>query len=134
MAIIQRRKEYRVNVNISIPIHKIIFNNKDVIGLNKKFPANIYNISTGGVLLQSSLSVPENLKFVFNLIDENTKILCYLEIVRKEKCAEEYYYGCKLKTVFESDRERLRVFVLKKQVQNLKCMKSFKEDQNEMII
>lgn len=134
MVTIQRRKEHRVNVNIPVPINKIIFNNKDIIGLNKRFPANIYNISSGGVLLQSSLSVPINLKFVFDLIDENNKILCFLEIVRKEKCDGDYYYGCKLKSVFEGDRERLGVFILKKQVQNLKCMKNFNEDQKEKII
>ena len=131
---IQRRKENRVNVNISMPIYKIVINNRDVISLNKKFPANIYNVSTCGLLMQSILSVPVNLKFIFDLIDENTKISCFLEIIRKEKCGEDYYYGCLLRTVFECDKERLRILVLKKQIQDLKCLESFSDNKIEKII
>jgi hypothetical protein len=125
MDAIDRRKETRVNVIIPTPINKIVVNNREITSPHKAFPATIINISTRGVLLQSPLSVPLNLKFFFDLIDEKTKILCFLEIIRKESYEDGYQYGCKLKTVFESDKERLRVFVLKKQVLKLKCMENY---------
>ena len=129
MSIIQKRKEARVNVEIQTSIRKIVLNKREIVSPNKTFPASIINISTCGVLLKSPLSVPLNLKFIFDFIDEKANILCYLEIIRKEDCEESYYYGCKLKTVFEKDKDKLRVFVLKKQIQNLKCMINC-EDEN----
>lgn len=120
MIIIQKRRETRFNVEIQTSIKKIVLNNREIISPNKVFPACIVNMSASGTLLKSPLSVPQNLKFIFDLMDEETKILCYLEIIRKETYADSYYYGCKLKTVFEIDRDKLRIFILKKQVENLK--------------
>lgn len=128
MGDINKRKENRVNDNIPIPINKILLNNMEINSKNKTFPATIINISTNGVLLQSPLSVPVNLKFIFELLDEKSKILCFLEIIRKENCGGAFKYGCKLKTIFQSDRERLRIFVLKKQVQNMECLSGYRED------
>ena len=132
MIINQKRKEIRVNVEIQTTIKKIVLNKREIISPNKSFPACIYNISTSGALLKSPLSVPINLKFIFELIDEKIKILCYLEILRKEHSGDNYNYGCKLKTVFENDKDKLRVFVLKEQVQNLKCMMNSDDEQIEI--
>ena len=129
---IQKRKEIRANVDIQMSVKKILLNKTEIISPDKTFPARIKNLSTSGALLKSPLSVPVNLKFIFELIDEKSKILCYLEIERKQKCGEAFIYGCKLRPVFENDKDKLRVFVLKKQVQNLKGINNDEDEKIEI--
>lgn len=115
-----RRKETRIEIELSLPIKKISVGEDKVVSLNKILPVKTVDLSAGGILLQSFLDLPEYLKLYLTLPIDNDAIPCIADIVRKEKKQDEFYYGCKLTFPSEAEKYKVRKFVFKKQLQRIR--------------
>ncbi|SNT15994.1 c-di-GMP-binding flagellar brake protein YcgR, contains PilZNR and PilZ domains [Anaerovirgula multivorans] len=115
--VIQRRKYARVPTNIDVNCFLIGINNKKV-NSNKTFPATVMDISGGGVLLNSKLSLPVDTLLVFELALENNSFVLTVKILRNiENMADgSWSLGCKFVGIDDSDRQKIIAYTNKLQL------------------
>ncbi|MGE4283290.1 MAG: PilZ domain-containing protein [Clostridia bacterium] len=119
IAINQRRKDARVNIDVKLYVNKIQVGGSKLIDLEKNMLFKSVDISAGGILLHSQLDIPTNLRFHLQIPAEEL-IACTAQIVRKEKKEHGFFYGCELIDISESKKDKIREFVFKKQIEEYK--------------
>lgn len=105
--ILQRRKFIRVATDFSVDCFLVGFNNK-TIDSNKKFPATIKNISGGGVLINTPLSLPVDTILVFELVLEGQLFILTVRVLRNEENSDgSRDLGCEFIGITEGDRQKI---------------------------
>ncbi|MDR5659227.1 PilZ domain-containing protein [Serpentinicella sp. ANB-PHB4] len=109
--LIQRRQYVRVPLITDITCYLLVINNTAVIG-DKAFSATIKNISAGGVLIASKLSIPEQSIFGFELKIEDKNFVFTACVVRNMKNHQDqvFEHGCEFIGLDDKDRETLISF------------------------
>jgi c-di-GMP-binding flagellar brake protein YcgR len=117
MEILQRRKYVRVPVEYEVICFLKEYNNQK-LNESKMFFGIVKNISGGGVLLNSILSLPVNAVLVFELKLEGTLFPLTVKVLRNDKNRDEKTYdlGCEFIGIDEGDRQRITSFCSRKQI------------------
>ena len=114
--ILQRREFIRVPLEKEVNCYLIGINDKKIES-NKVFPATIKDISGGGVLLNSSLSLPPGTILVFEIELDHHKFLLTINVLRNIENEENgtMDLGCQFIGIDDSDRQRIMAYCNKKQ-------------------
>lgn len=118
-----RRLNNRITTNIKLSINTLKRYSKEIFKLSKPILMYAKNISVSGILLESNLDLPTDLNFIFLLPIYDNHIKVTTEIVRKSKKGNIYAYGCKFKSLHESDIILLKKFILNNTLNQLKYKK-----------
>ncbi len=118
LSVIQRRKYVRASVDLPVNCYLIGINDQKVES-HKLFPAVAKDISGGGILLNSSLSLPTGTIIVFELELSNQKLLLTAKVLRNTENAENKSrdLGCEFLGIDETDRQRIISYCTKMQIQ-----------------
>lgn len=118
-----KRKEIRGIVNMEIKIEEILIDNSQIVALPKPMAGRILNISCLGMLFESRLDIPINIGFCLKLSIENNIIDIIARILRKEEHEENYHYGCEFLQLSEPDKQVIRKYIFKKEIENRRKQK-----------
>lgn len=114
----QRRSDVRIRVGIPLRLREIL----TVSGIKGGYdaPAEILNLSAGGMLLKTNLDVVgKNTSFIIDLPLEGRRLHCTAEIVRKQIKNSVCLYGCRFLND-ENDKAEIRKFVFAKQIETMR--------------
>lgn len=109
----ERRHKKRIIVKIPLKVTTIKNKNEEVIELNKPILMVGRNLSVDGVLLESKLDIPTDVRFLVYLPIEGTEV--YLETITKRKYEKDnsFFYGCEFELKDKDKDLLLRNFILK---------------------
>lgn len=115
--VLQRRKYVRVPINIDVKCHLIGIHDKK-IDSNKVFPATVKDISGGGVLLNSNLSLPIETMLVFELNLDNNNLVLTAKVLRNNPHPNDNSrdLGCKFVGISDADRQKIIAYTNKAQL------------------
>jgi len=112
--ILQRRKFVRVDTDIEVDCFLVGFQDR-AIESDKRFPAVIKNISGGGVLLNTKLSIPKDTILLFELELEETLLLT-VRVLRNEVDSDNSNnLGCEFIGITDEKRQKIIKYVNKLQ-------------------
>ncbi|MCC5912377.1 MAG: PilZ domain-containing protein [Clostridiaceae bacterium] len=117
--VMQRRKYVRALVDFPVHCFLVGYNDKK-INSNKKFPVTVKDISGGGVLLSSSLSLPIGTVLVFELELEQQLFILTVKVIRniENKVEKNRSLGCEFLGITDGDRQKIISFTNKMQLQS----------------
>lgn len=111
----QKRDDIRVDVDTEIKVAKIMVGITD---LKNSCMLKVINVSAGGVRFFSKLSFPTDTIFHFNLsLTDGMLIPVVAKVVRKEAVENGLAYGCKFIEIEDTDKDILRRFIFKTQIE-----------------
>lgn len=115
--IVQRRQYIRVPFDKEVNCYLIGINGKKIES-EKIFPARIKDISGGGVLLNSQLSLPLGIVLVFEMKIDDNPFLLTVKVLRKSEDKEDGInnFGCKFIGINDRDRQKIIAYCNKKQL------------------
>lgn len=118
--ITQRRKYVRVPVDKEVKCYLIGINGRQIES-DKVFPAIVKDISGGGALLNSPLSLPVGTVLVFEIELDNYPLLLTIEVLREMENTEDgtKNLGCQFIGICDTDRQRIIAYCNRQQL-NLK--------------
>ncbi len=116
--VIQRRRYIRVSTEIPIVCYLVGFNDEK-IDSHKFFPGVVRDISGGGVLINTPLSLPVGTVIVFELELDRSKLLLTAKVLRN---TENYVdgtreLGCGFIGIDEADLQKITSYCSKMQIQ-----------------
>ncbi|MDF2546391.1 MAG: type pilus assembly PilZ [Anaerosolibacter sp.] len=113
----QLRRRAEVRVGVDIPVNCYIRGYGDQEIDNDKFiPAIVKDLSIGGLLLHSSLSLPIDTVIVLELPLGEELILVTVRILRNLTCEEGYAMGGQFVALDDRDVQKIRAFVFRSQI------------------
>lgn len=117
ISIVQRREYIRVSLDKDVNCYLIGINERKVES-NKVFPAKIKDISGGGVLLNSSLSLPPGTVLVFELELDQNKFLLTIKVLRNMESEANGMrdLGCQFIGIDDGDRQKIIAYCNKEQM------------------
>lgn len=115
--VVQRREYIRIEEDIEINCYLIGINDKKVES-DKVFPARIKDISGGGVLLNSALSLPINTVLVFEIELDGSPFLLTVKILRNIENESDgtRNLGCTFLGLDDGDRQKITAYCAKRQM------------------
>lgn len=106
---VERRQYFRVTVDLVSCRLQILSIEGTRVNIDKEMFAQIVNISAGGMLVQTTLDLPTDKKFVvkafFRLLGESFALEA--SIVRKEVHGDFFRYGMRFENMIDQERVRL---------------------------
>ncbi|KAB3532156.1 PilZ domain-containing protein [Alkaliphilus pronyensis] len=119
--VLQRRKYVRVEIDKDIECYLIGINDKRIEN-TKFFPAKLKDISGGGVLIKTSLSIPVGTVIVFEMILNGAPILLTVKVLRniENNNDKTWNLGCEYIGITDNDRQRIISFCSKEQIKQKK--------------
>ena len=121
VSVMQRREFLRVATDI--PVSCFLINNENAkLAGEKFFPAIVKDISGGGVLLNSFISLPLGTTLVFELEIDNSPMVLTVRIVRNKENHNNSSrdMGCEFIGLDESDRQKIISYCTRLQVKRKK--------------
>ncbi|SCY48285.1 flagellar brake protein [Alkaliphilus peptidifermentans] len=117
--ILQRRKYVRIAVDKEVECYLIGINDRRVEN-TKFFPATLKDISGGGVLLNTSLSIPIGTVIVFELDINGASILLTCKVLRntENENNQSRNIGCEFIALSDNDRQRIISYCSKEQLKH----------------
>lgn len=117
MRVVQRREYIRVPVDKEVNCYLIGINGKKIES-DKVFPAIVKDISGGGVLLNSPLSLPSGTVLVFEIEIDKNNFLLTIEVLRNLESEENgtRNLGCKFIGIDEGDRQKIIAYCNRQQL------------------
>ncbi|WP_026476675.1 flagellar brake protein [Alkaliphilus transvaalensis] len=117
--LVQRRKYVRVSTDLPVNCFLIGFNDQKIES-QKSFPAAVKDLSGGGVLINSSLSLPVGTVIVFELELNNQKMVLTAKVLRNTENMENNTrdLGCEFIGLDDSDRQRITAYCTRMQLMN----------------
>jgi c-di-GMP-binding flagellar brake protein YcgR len=113
----QLNRRAHVRVGVDIPVSCYIRRYGDVEVNSEKFiPAVVKDLSIGGLLLHSSLSLPMDTVIVLELPLEEDILLVTVRILRNLTCEEGYAMGAQFVALDNSDVQKIRAFIFRSQI------------------
>lgn len=115
--ITQRRKYLRVPIDKEVKCYLIGIGGRQVES-DKVFPAKIKDISGGGALLNSPLSLPVGTVLVFEIQLDDLALLLTIEVLRLMENPEDgtNNIGCQFIGISNSDRQKIIAYCNKQQL------------------
>jgi len=115
--IAQRRDHIRIPIDKEVNCYLVEINDRKVAS-DKVFPAIVKDISGGGLLLNSSLSLPVGTILVFETELDNSKFLLTIKVLRNLENEDDgtRYLGCQFVGIDDSDRQRIIAYCNKEQL------------------
>lgn len=109
----ERRHKKRIIVKIPINISTIKMENEEIIHLDKPILMIGRNLSVEGLLLETKLNIPMEVRFLVRLPIDGNDICLETSTKRKYQKDNMYFYGCEFR-LKDKDKERvLRKFISK---------------------
>lgn|SRR5690606_39071142 len=106
---VEKRQYFRVTVDMVPCRLQILSIEGTKVNIDKEMFGQIVNVSAGGLLVQTTLDLPADKKFVvkafFRLLGESFALEA--SIVRKEVHDNFYRYGMRFENILDRDRVRL---------------------------
>ncbi len=121
VSVLQRREYLRVDTDI--PIRCFLLNDKLVqLAEDKFFPATIKDISGGGLLISTDISLPLETLFVFELEINKSPMVLTAKVVRNTENPDNSSrdIGCEFIGLDESDRQKIISYCTRLQVKRKK--------------
>jgi c-di-GMP-binding flagellar brake protein YcgR len=113
---LMRREEIRMGVDIPVSCYIRSYGDQE-INSDKFIPAVVKDLSIGGLLIHSRLSLPVDTVIVVELPIEEEMILATVRILRNLVCEEGYAMGGQFVALDERDIQKIRAFVFRSQIQ-----------------
>lgn len=113
---VQKRSNTRVNKRINYKITHI-FNENEIINLEKPIDITVLNISAIGIYFNSNEDLMEGLKFQLLFYETKKPIYLEVEVIRKENYSRSTNYGCIFRNISNNDMDEIFRFVLKEQIE-----------------
>lgn len=107
----QRRKNHRMTVSIPLHVKRINRGNKNTFNLQKPILMKARDISINGILLESTLDIPDDIHFNIDLPLNNMTLNIVTDTVRKYVKDNKFYYGCTFTLQTEEELNFLRNFI-----------------------
>lgn len=107
----QRRKNHRMTVSIPLNVKRINRGNKNTFNLQKPILMKARDISINGILLESTLDIPDDIHFNIDLPLKNMTLNIVTDTVRKYVKDNKFYYGCTFTLQTEEELNFLRNFI-----------------------
>lgn len=107
----QRRKNHRMTVSIHLHVKRINRGNKNTFNLQKPILMKARDISINGILLESTLDIPDDIHFNIDLPLKNMTLNIVTDTVRKYVKDNKFYYGCTFTLQTEEELNFLRNFI-----------------------
>ena len=107
----QRRKNHRMTVSIPLHVKRINRGNKNTFNLQKPILMKARDISINGILLESTLDIPDDIHFNIDLPLKNITLNIVTDTVRKYVKDNKFYYGCTFTLQTEEELNFLRNFI-----------------------
>ena len=107
----QRRKNHRMTVSIPLHVKRINRGNKNTFNLQKPILMKARDISINGILLESTLDIPDDIHFNIDLPLKNMNLNIVTDTVRKYVKDNKFYYGCTFTLQTEEELNFLRNFI-----------------------
>lgn len=107
----QRRKNHRMTVSIPLHVKRINRGNKNTFNLQKPILMKARDISINGILLESTLDIPDDIHFNIDLPLKNMTLNIVTDTVRKYVKDNKFYYGCTFTLQTEEELNFLRNFI-----------------------
>ena len=107
----QRRKNHRMNVSIPLHVKRINRGNKNTFNLQKPILMKARDISINGILLESTLDIPDDIHFNIDLPLKNMTLNIVTDTVRKYVKDNKFYYGCTFTLQTEEELNFLHNFI-----------------------
>ncbi|MFR2665957.1 MAG: PilZ domain-containing protein [Clostridium sp.] len=107
----QRRKNHRMTVSIPLRVKRINRGNKNTFNLQKPILMKARDISINGILLESTLDIPDDIHFNIDLPLKNMTLNIVTDTVRKYVKDNKFYYGCTFTLQTEEELNFLRNFI-----------------------
>lgn len=100
-------------MTVSIPLHvkRINRGNKNTFNLQKPILMKARDISINGILLESTLDIPNDINFNIDLPLKNMTLNIVTDTVRKYVKDNKFYYGCTFTLQTEEELNFLRNFI-----------------------
>lgn len=127
LSVIEQRKFNRMDCEIGLVGRLARYHNKPLIGIGKQFSGTIKNISAGGILLETNLSLPVDMVINFKL-----KLQYFLDCnaivkrVSKVEGPSVFQLGCQFVDMQIDDMKTISLFIFKEQLKAKQ--KQFKND------
>ncbi|MBB6215796.1 c-di-GMP-binding flagellar brake protein YcgR [Anaerosolibacter carboniphilus] len=113
----QLKRRDQVRAGVDIPVSCYIRSYGDMEINSEKFvPAVVKDLSIGGLLLHSTLSLPVDTVIVLELPLEEELILVTVRILRNQTCEEGYAMGGQFVALDDRDVQKIRAFVFRTQI------------------
>ena len=90
----QRRKNHRMIISIPLHVKHINRGSKNTFNLQKPILMKARDISINGILLESTLDIPDDVHFNIDLPLKNMTLNIVTDTVRKYVKDTKFYYGC----------------------------------------
>lgn len=113
----QRRMDVRVDAGFILQVRRLYAGSSGPIDLNGRIPMQAVNLSSSGILLQCAIDLPKYVGLRLEIPISGEPVHCNSEIVRKEKTAGGFRYGCRFSAISEREKDRIRGFVFRKQIE-----------------
>ena len=107
----QRRKNHRMTVSIPLHVKRINRGNKNTFNLQKPILMKARDISINGILLESTLDIPDDIHFNIDLPLKNMTLNIVTDTVRKYVKDNKFYYGGTFTLQTEEELNFLRNFI-----------------------
>ena len=107
----QRRKNHRMTVSIPLHVKRINRGNKNTFNLQKPILMKARDISINGILLESTLDIPDDIHFNIDLPLKNMTLNIVTDTVRKYVKDNKFYYGCTFTLQTEEELNFLHNFI-----------------------
>ncbi|KXG75261.1 flagellar brake protein [Thermotalea metallivorans] len=114
-----QRSDHRqqVRIDVNIPVSCYLRGIGDVKVTSEKFlPAVVKNLSTGGVLIHSPLSLPVGTVMVFELPLDKGMLLVTVEVLRNVPYGDGYSMGAKFLALDDRDIQKIGAYVFREQI------------------
>lgn len=108
---IQRRKNHRMTISIPLHVKRIKRGNESTFNLEKPILMKARDISINGILLESTLDIPNDIHFTIDLPLKNMTLNIVTDTVRKYVKDTKFYYGCTFTLKTEEELNFLRNFI-----------------------
>lgn len=107
----QRRKNHRMIISIPLHVKHINRGSKNTFNLQKPILMKARDISINGILLESTLDIPDDVHFNIDLPLKNMTLNIVTDTVRKYVKDNKFYYGCTFTLQTEEELNFLRNFI-----------------------
>ncbi|MFZ5966371.1 MAG: PilZ domain-containing protein [Bacillota bacterium] len=122
---IEKRQQIRLEMNLNITCYIRGFQNKEIV-CDKYIPSTVKDLSAGGALLHSQLSLPKQTVVVTELPLGAEEIMVTLEVLRSDKREDGFYMGCKFLRLDRHEEHKIMKTVLKGHLKKTKQAKNRK--------
>ncbi|MBM7614241.1 flagellar brake protein [Alkaliphilus hydrothermalis] len=123
--LIQRRKYLRVDVDI--PVNCYLVGIEDEEGKSEKFfPASLKDLSGGGALINSNISLPLGTVILFEIPINDQMMVLTAQVVRNKESDEDYSrnLGCEFLGIDEADQKKIIAYCTGVQLKSKRRVKN----------